>query len=931
MRENPYLHNNEIPFRLLTLLILFLIIISTLLLINHAYSQVENPSVIPTQPAPGEPLPGLTPEQLIRFQKGSQVFRKVFKPEEGLGPIFNQNACFICHGSPTAGGSQIGFTQNVTRFGKGVKGETFDPLEHLGGSLRQAQGTKCAEQVPAEANITTIRTSPILFGSGLIESIPDSVLKANENNPATGGKAHMVKLLEDLNGPDHVGRFGWKAQLATTLSFAADASNNEIGLSNELLPAEQRPNALPSVSLGDLPCDDGVPDPDDRPNAEGVRLIDELRDFVRYLAPPPQTPKSGMTGETIFTQIGCNKCHIPSFTTPQNDSEPALSEKTIKVYSDFLLHNMGELADGIQQGNAGPKQMKTPPLWGQRFRFAGLLHDQRSRDYDTVIKAHNLNMSGSEAKEIVDRYLQLSPQDKQYLYAFLDSLGRREFDQNGAAGFFDAGISDADFISSDPTKYSFSRCYREHGSPDKSFTPDHPCAISDIDQNGIVNQVDFNSLLTVYSGPSEDCQCNGQNDLWEILNGSSIDANADVIPDECRPFQLDGFFGPLGNILEVKDGKISVSLSARQNFYGDSSLLEGEEVEFFFSFQEQGSGIPFGDVFCLNIINQQSLGTALVIKPDRFSSLRTNPINVSISVPQGTRLVSFQAGVLNGGKNSRKSQVLTFQLQFPPLPINGQWCAPVDTACSVSCGGGTFTRTRTCACPAPQNGGANCDPSIPASEVIACNTQACPINGQWCAPVDTPCSVSCGGGTLTRTRTCACPTPQNGGANCDPSIPASEVIACNTQACPIGPINGQWCAPVDTPCSVSCGGGTLTRTRTCACPAPQNGGANCDPSLPASEVIACNTQACPVFIRGNANNDGRVDISDAIFIFRYLFDKGIAPLCFDAADANDDGIVDISDAIRILNFLFVDNKITVPPPYPAAGIDPTFDDLGCGL
>lgn len=719
------------------------------------------PAFVPTQPAPGDPLPGLTPEQLRRFQKGSQSFRRIFKKEEGLGPIFNQNSCFICHGKPAAGGAQIGLTQNVTRFGKGIKGVTFDPLEHLGGSLRQAQSNGlggCPEQIPSEANITTIRTSPIVFGSGLIESIPDSLIQANENNPLTGGKAHMVGLFEDRDGPQHVGRFGWKAQLATTLSFAADASNNEIGLSNELflsnqlLPVEQRPNAAPSASQGDLPCDDGVADPDDRPNAEGVRFIDELRDFMRYLAPPPQTPKAGMTGEGIFNRIGCAQCHIPSFTTPKNDNDPALSEKVIKPYSDFLLHDMGDLGDGIIQGGAGPKQMKTPPLWGSRYRNLGietargflLLHNQSGDTFDQVIKAHNLNSKGSEAQAAVQQYLQLSDQEKKDIYAFLSSLGQVEFDHSG-----DSKVSLYDFILLDFNRVydTFSTCYKQHGTPETRITADHPCAISDIDQNGIIDQVDLNSFLSVYQGPMKDCQCNGKHDIEELLNNTSADADKNGVPDECRIsfglFVVQNFdrfsMTQSPSILDVSEGNINIRL-----MFSDAQI--GQTVEFFYSFLGEGNGPPFGDDFCLNIKDPQSLG--IYTKMDRWP-VETNQI---IAVPPGATQVAFQAGVLNGGVNAKKSDVVTFQLIYPAPPA-------------------------------------------------------------------------------------------------------------------------------------------------------------------------------PVFLRGDANSDGRVNISDAIFILTYLFSNGQQPHCLDAADANDDGAIDLSDAIRVLFFLF--NGQTLPPPSPDPAADPTPDNLGC--
>jgi len=179
-----------------------------------------------------------------------------------------------------------------------------------------------------------------------------------------------------------------------------------------------------------------------------------------------------------------------------------------------------------------------------------------------------------------------------------------------------------------------------------------------------------------------------------------------------------------------------------------------------------------------------------------------------------------------------------------PTPVNGGWSAwSVWGSCSLTCGGGTQSRTRTCTNPAPANGGADCVGST--SESQACNTQAClvPVDGGWSAwSVWGTCSLTCGGGTQTRTRTCTNPAPANGGADCVGST--SESQACNTQACLV-PVDGGWSAwSAWSTCSATCGGGTQSRTRTCTNPAPANGGADCIGST--SESQACNTQTCPV-------------------------------------------------------------------------------------
>src|SRR5690606_1583781 len=160
---------------------------------------------------------------------------------------------------------------------------------------------------------------------------------------------------DEPGAPLRAGRFGWKAQVATVLTFSADAAQNEMGLSNRFLPFDNAPNG----DLDLLALCDTVPEPEDGPDEEGLHFIDRITDFQRYIAPPPQTPKSGMTGEAIFISIGCAKCHIPEWTTRNDgDLEDAIRGKTIKPYSDFLLHDMGELGDGIVQGDAMELEMR---------------------------------------------------------------------------------------------------------------------------------------------------------------------------------------------------------------------------------------------------------------------------------------------------------------------------------------------------------------------------------------------------------------------------------------------------------------------------------------------------------------------------------------------------------------------------------------------
>ncbi len=451
----------------------------------------------PLQPPMGAPLSALTQPQMTRFNLGKIQFARVFSQLEGLGPIFNQHSCASCHNTPVGGSGSI----QVTRFGF-IDEETdaFDPLASLGGSLLQSQAVNigCGEQVPSQANITALRTTNSALGFGLVEAIPDAAIQANATTPPPGvsGTVHTVFPLESPSTP-RVGRFGWKAQVATVLTFSADAGLNEMGITNRLVGTENDPNGTNAPSLGAPDFCDTVPDPEDQPDFQGVEFIDRLTDFQRYLAPPPQTPKSGMAGEALFQSIGCASCHMAAFTTPNAPPlEPALRNITVKPYSDFLLHDAGLAADFIEQGGAGQRELRTPPLWGLRARDP-LWHDGRvaggtfQSRVDGAVAQHSV-LLGEGASSAMS-YFALSPADQAKVVAFLDSLGRQAFDMDG-----DGDVDGADVAA-------FKACKAAVGP----YTPNQPCAVSDSDADGDVDQSDFWLLLQATTGGAAGTVPNG--------------------------------------------------------------------------------------------------------------------------------------------------------------------------------------------------------------------------------------------------------------------------------------------------------------------------------------------------------------------------------------------------------------------------------------
>ena len=335
------------------------------------------------QPAAGKPITGLDPTQLDLFFEGKALYSLPIPVEDGLGPVFNKSNCRSCHSNPDGGPGNIA----VTHFGFLDKKSEDGFVVLPGGTLLQlvaisdpGGGTvSCAEVLPPEANFTTSRITPGMMGYGLVEAISDADIVANADptdadGDGISGRVHWVEdLAAPAGSPDRVGRFGWKSIIATIEHFSGDASLMEMGLTNQVLGEETPPNG----DLGALAACDEFEDPEDHPDRAGFTFVDRVTHFQRYMTAPPQSPRGGMHGETVFNTLGCNTCHSPSFTTSNDPTlESALRNREVRPYSDFLLHDMGLLGDGLPQGDAGANEFRTSPLMGVARRLA-MIHDGR--------------------------------------------------------------------------------------------------------------------------------------------------------------------------------------------------------------------------------------------------------------------------------------------------------------------------------------------------------------------------------------------------------------------------------------------------------------------------------------------------------------------------------------------------------------------------
>jgi CxxC motif-containing protein (DUF1111 family) len=200
--------------------------------------------------------------------------------------------------------------------------------------------------------------------------------------------AHLSGNVNRSANDGTITRFGWKAQNKSLLMFAGEAYNVEMGISNQLFPQER--DETPGCHFNATPEDTlnftTTSPPPGNSNTAVISDIEAFANFMRMLVPPtpgPATPSSE-SGRSTFAKIGCAQCHTPSLTTgnmiaSSSSTIPsaALSHQTANLFSDLLVHHMGEgLADGITQGGVGPDEFRPTPLWGvgQRVLF---LHDGR--------------------------------------------------------------------------------------------------------------------------------------------------------------------------------------------------------------------------------------------------------------------------------------------------------------------------------------------------------------------------------------------------------------------------------------------------------------------------------------------------------------------------------------------------------------------------
>ena len=366
------------------------------------------------------PVPGLSTTETAAFARGDAEFGRRFAVSSGLGPIFNNTSCISCH----SGDGRGRLENSLQRIGS--RDDNF--LRAVGGPQIQDKAIPGAEleRTPAGANVS-LRLPPPVFGVGLIEAIAERDILSRDDSldadrDGISGRANWVVAASYVPHSEpgsgtmlRLGRFGRKAQVTNLVEQTVEAYHQDMGITSDFQPNENRnPLASPASDAADRVIDPEVP----------ASTVMSVVNYLRMLAPSasgPDTPRR-TEGRSTFNSIRCASCHTPTMMTGTSGIT-ALSNKSVDLYSDLLLHDMGDaLADNRPDGQANGREWRTTPLWGLRLmrRFldgsAFLLHDGRARSVEQAILLH-----GGEAKSSRDAFAALSADKRAALLDFVES------------------------------------------------------------------------------------------------------------------------------------------------------------------------------------------------------------------------------------------------------------------------------------------------------------------------------------------------------------------------------------------------------------------------------------------------------------------------------------------------------------------------------
>lgn len=370
------------------------------------------------------PLEGASAEQMDRFADGDARFDAVFRAPDGLGPLYIRDACSSCHDGAARGPGAVQKMASVIADGVTPAPDQSAALP-WGHTVRPflAAGAVTPIAMPDDPSVKlTKRLGPPVFGRGYMEAIDDAEIERMEaeqkqrsdgihgsiNRVTYRSKANPTGLLHAYQEGDTnlIGRFGFKARIATLDDFTADAYQGDMGLTSPLRPDE-------------LPNPDGLLD-DAKPGVDvDIEAVNAVADYMRLLEIPARAAPEG-PGPELFAQAKCAVCHVPSLRTRKDYPISLLADIDAQVFTDLLLHDMGDsLADGLVDEAATSRRWKTPPLIGLRH-FSSFLHDGRALSVELAILAHGA--PGSEAAESAALFSAMSTGDRAALIAYVESL-----------------------------------------------------------------------------------------------------------------------------------------------------------------------------------------------------------------------------------------------------------------------------------------------------------------------------------------------------------------------------------------------------------------------------------------------------------------------------------------------------------------------------
>jgi CxxC motif-containing protein (DUF1111 family) len=392
-------------------------------------------------------------------QADQTKFDEVEQLTDGLGPLYNAQSCRECHQNPVSGAASQVSELRVGHNGPDGRFRTPEiPIAHgaetiTGRSLVNDRAIcpnaafpdkEIQERVPETETIRTFRLSLNLLGDGFVEAIADQTLvdlskqQCKSSHGKICGQLLYVPIVE-APGQMGVGRFGWKDQHASLLSFSGDAYLNEMGITNRLQPTEVT-NICNSAS-----------EPNDTPGPDGLSDIDHFARFIRATKAPARDAQlasspTAQKGLNLFEKIGCVTCHVAALTTAAAGTKinggtftipPALGSVTFHPWGDFLMHDVGT-GDGILQAvpehyghrvfqqmsdylskqnfESSRNKMRTAPLWGVRLR-PRLMHDGASLTLLEAITRHR-----GEAAHVTQQFERLKRPDQEAIIEFLKSL-----------------------------------------------------------------------------------------------------------------------------------------------------------------------------------------------------------------------------------------------------------------------------------------------------------------------------------------------------------------------------------------------------------------------------------------------------------------------------------------------------------------------------